>query len=143
VGEEGPAVRSCWTGRHGPTVVSERNVTTGREEDPLGHESRRRAWYFTRVATVVHGEFEWDEAKAAVNESKHGVSFLEALTVFEDVDFLLNTDARDPSRFIAVGLSDMPRVLVVVHAARADRTRLISARRATLSEEQLYADRRR
>jgi hypothetical protein len=29
------------------------------------------------VATVVHGEFEWDDAKAEANEAKHGVTFLE------------------------------------------------------------------
>ena len=36
-------------------------------------------------------EFEWDENKAAANLSKHGVTFDEAKTVFEDalyVDFL-------------------------------------------------------
>jgi hypothetical protein len=44
------------------------------------------------VATVVHGEFEWDDGKAAANEQKHGVTFLEAATVFDDVDFLLNVD---------------------------------------------------
>jgi uncharacterized DUF497 family protein len=94
------------------------------------------------VATVVHGDFECDDAKAAVNEKKHGVTFLEAATVFEDVDFLLNVDPLDPSRFIAAGFSGAARVLVVVHAIRAERTRLISARHATLREEELYAERR-
>jgi uncharacterized protein len=35
-------------------------------------------------------KFEWDENKAALNFSKHGISFEEARTVFEDplyVDF--------------------------------------------------------
>ena len=30
------------------------------------------------MPTVVHGDFEWDEAKAASNVAKHGVSFEEA-----------------------------------------------------------------
>ena len=29
------------------------------------------------------GDFEWDEAKARFNLHAHGVSFLEAMTVFE------------------------------------------------------------
>jgi uncharacterized DUF497 family protein len=93
------------------------------------------------VATVEHGDFEWDDIKAAANEKKHGVTFVEATTVFADVDYLVNVDPRDPDRFIAVGFSSVPRVLVVVHVARAKRIRLISARRATLREERLYAER--
>jgi uncharacterized DUF497 family protein len=94
------------------------------------------------VATTEHGDFEWDDEKAAFNEKKHGVTFVEAATVFDDVDFLVNVDPRDSARFIAVGFSSAARVLVVVHATRAERIRLISARRATLPEERLYAERR-
>jgi hypothetical protein len=94
------------------------------------------------VPTVTHGEFEWDDAKAIANEKKHGVEFVDALTVFEDVDLLVNVDPANPSRFVAVGFSGDARVLVVVHAMRTERVRLISARRATLSEERLYAERR-
>ena len=86
--------------------------------------------------------FEWDEAKAATNERKHGITFAEACTVFEDVDLLVDVDPRDPSRFVAVGFSSVARVLVVVHAARSERIRIISARRATFHEEGLYAERR-
>ncbi len=95
------------------------------------------------VGTVVHGDFEWDEAKAGANERKHGVTFVEAATVFEDVDLLMNADPVDPTRFIAVGFSTGARVLVVVHVSRAERMRLISARRATFREENSYAERRR
>jgi uncharacterized DUF497 family protein len=94
------------------------------------------------VATVEHGDFEWDDSKATSNEKKHGVTFVEAATVFDDADFLLNADPGDPSRFIAVGFSAVARVLVVVHATRAERIRLVSARRATLREERLYVQRR-
>jgi uncharacterized DUF497 family protein len=94
------------------------------------------------VATVVSGDFEWEDAKAEANLTKHGVTFLEAATVFDDVDFLLNADPHDPTRFIAVGFSSAARVLVVVHAERAERTRIISARRATVIESRLYAEHR-
>jgi uncharacterized DUF497 family protein len=46
------------------------------------------------VATVVRGDFEWDESKATANVRKHGVTFDEALTVFEDVDLLINVDPQ-------------------------------------------------
>jgi Ribonuclease toxin, BrnT, of type II toxin-antitoxin system len=36
------------------------------------------------VATVIDGDFEWDEDKAEANLAKHGVSFAEAATVFAD-----------------------------------------------------------
>jgi uncharacterized DUF497 family protein len=94
------------------------------------------------VATVVYGDFEWDEAKAAANARKHGITFEEAATVFEDVDLLVNVDPVDRSRFIAVGFSSVARVLVVVHVVPSEHTRLISARRATSNEERLYVDRR-
>jgi uncharacterized DUF497 family protein len=94
------------------------------------------------VATVEYGAFEWDDGKASANERKHGVTFVEAVTVFEDVDYLVNVDPSEVSRFIAVGFSSVARVLVVVHAIRAERTRLISARRATIQEERFYAERR-
>jgi uncharacterized DUF497 family protein len=55
---------------------------------------------------------------------------------------MLGATSLDPSRFIAVGFSAVARVLVVVHAARGERITLISARRGTLLEEHLYAQRR-
>ena len=94
------------------------------------------------MATVVYRDFEWDEAKAAANVRKHGITFEEAATVFEDVDLLVNVDPVDRSRFIAVGFSAVVRVLVVVHVMRSEHTRLILARRATPNEERLYVDRR-
>ncbi len=90
--------------------------------------------------------FEWDPAKAAANLRKHGVSFDEAETVFYDDHALLLDDpghsARE-DRFILLGLSARPRVLVVVHCYREDpdTIRFISARPATRSERARYAER--
>ena len=36
------------------------------------------------MGDIVYGDFEWDEAKARFNLHAHGVSFLEAMTVFDD-----------------------------------------------------------
>jgi hypothetical protein len=91
--------------------------------------------------------FEWDPAKAAANERKHGVSFAEAETVFSDDHALLLDDpdhsSVDEERFVLLGLSAGLRVLVVVHCDRApdDTIRLISARKATPPERRQYTAR--
>jgi uncharacterized DUF497 family protein len=48
------------------------------------------------VATVVEGDFEWDDAKAESNLGKHGVSFAEGATVFADPWAVSSTTARPP-----------------------------------------------
>ena len=85
--------------------------------------------------------FQWDERKAKANLKKHGVSFDEAKTVFDDprVDFcadLEHSDAED--RFIALGMSMRERILVVCHCYRGDVVRIFSARKARLSEVERY-----
>lgn len=73
--------------------------------------------------------FEWDPAKAAWNRRKHGVSFEEAATTFEDELARLFPDLRHEERFVLIGLSSRRRLLVTVHAELdGDRIRIISAR---------------
>jgi len=86
------------------------------------------------VATWNTATFEWDDAKAASNEKKHGVTFVEASTVFEDVDYLVNVDPGDPLRFIAVGLSSVAVCSSSSTPRERSASRIISARRATLQE---------
>lgn len=90
------------------------------------------------MATVVQGDFEWDDAKAESNLAKHGVSFEEAATVFADGSTVFLDDPTRPDQFIVIGLSATPRVLFVVHIIRGERERIISARLATTAEERLY-----
>jgi hypothetical protein len=94
------------------------------------------------MRTVVYGDFEWDDVKASANLRKHGVSFEEASTVFCDPCYLLMSDPADAARFLALGLSGLLRLLVVVHVERGPHLRIISARRATRSEERTYEERR-
>jgi hypothetical protein len=94
------------------------------------------------MATVVYGNFEWDDAKAATNVAKHGVSFEEASTVFADPCYILRVDDADPARFFAIGLSGLARLLMVVHVERGPRIRLVSARKATSAEAKVYERRR-
>lgn len=91
--------------------------------------------------------FEWDPAKSAANRTKHGVSFEEAASVFEDEFALLIPDPAHSSaedRFVLLGLSERARILVVVHCDRASGSivRIISARPATRHESIQYVDRR-
>ena len=86
-------------------------------------------------------EFEWDADKAASNLAKHGVSFDEAATVFGDPLAMTYFDpdhSDDEDRFITFGFSVNGDVLVVSHTDRDDKTRIISARRATRSERKSY-----
>jgi len=87
--------------------------------------------------------FEWDSKKDTANIKKHGVSFEEARTVFYDenaIQFFDPDHSDDEDRFILLGLSLKPRVLVVCHCFRERETvvRLISARKADQEEEQEY-----
>ena len=91
--------------------------------------------------------FVWDENKAEINIRKHGVSFPEAQSVFEDYDALQIYDpdhSEEEDRFILLGMSSALRVLVVCHCFREndEQIRIISARKATKNEKSTY-DRRK
>ena len=88
-------------------------------------------------------EFEWDEEKSESNLKLHGVSFHDAATVFDDT---LSITVPDPDhsfeelRFVIVGLSHEGRLLIVSHAERGDRIRIISARELTREERNAYEE---
>ncbi len=87
--------------------------------------------------------FEWDENKAASNLSKHGVSFEEAKTVFDDplyVDFYDPDHSDEEQRYLIVGESNQGRLLIVSYTERGDSIRLISARVVTRSEREVYEE---
>ena len=64
------------------------------------------------------------------------------MTIFLDLDYLLVRDAVLAERFVAIGMSRLARVLFVVHCERAEKIRIISARRATRRERETYERRR-
>ena len=93
-------------------------------------------------------KFAWDPRKASSNARKHGVTFEEAQSAFHDEFGLLLDDAEHSQaeeRFVLLGISSTPRLLVVVHAYREiqaqGRIRIISARKATPRESRLYGAR--
>jgi uncharacterized protein len=78
--------------------------------------------------------------KSRKNLLKHGISFVEAASVFFDPLSITLPDplhSDDENRFVITGLSYQQRHLVA-HADRGDRIRLISARLATPSEKKNY-----
>lgn len=85
--------------------------------------------------------YEWDPAKAATNESKHGVRFADAVAVFADAEALTTDDPHpDEERYVTMGMDAFGQVLVVVYTWRGvDTIRLISAPRATRNEQRHYA----
>lgn len=88
-------------------------------------------------------EFEWNPDKAAVNLKKHGISFEEAATVFNDP---LSVTFPDPdhsfgeSRYVIIGLSRFGQLLVVAHTDRREKVRIISTRKATRQEKRFYEE---
>ncbi len=87
--------------------------------------------------------FEWDDKKNASNVRKHGVSFEEAKTVFFDenaIEFDDPDHSFQEERFILLGISQSLNVSVVCHCYRTveSKIRIISARKATKKEQNVY-----
>jgi uncharacterized DUF497 family protein len=83
--------------------------------------------------------FEWNARKAASNLEKHGVSFEEAQTAFDDDLGAYYPDTLHRDRFVLIGYSVREKLLFVVHAeVGADCIRIISARKATRHEKARY-----
>lgn len=87
--------------------------------------------------------FEWDEVKARENLKKHKVDFDEGKTIFND-PFLLTFPDIDSSeteeRYVNIGLSVRDRVLVLIHAERPGKIRIISCRKAKARERRHYEE---
>ena len=85
--------------------------------------------------------FEWDRAKAERNRRKHGITFDEAVTAFDDP---LSATFGDPDhstserRLVTVGYSSRDRLLVVSHTESGETIRIISARLATSTERKRH-----
>jgi uncharacterized protein len=87
--------------------------------------------------------FDWDEEKALTNLDRHGVSFEEAQTVFDDplyVDFYDPEHSLAEHRYIILGESRHGRLLLVSYTERGGVIRLISSREATPAERRDYEE---
>jgi uncharacterized DUF497 family protein len=85
-------------------------------------------------------DFEWDNAKAAANLAKHGVSFEQARDAFNDpfaIDFVDDREEYGEQRLILIGMVEN-RLLVVAHTIRNGMVRIISVREAEPHERRRY-----
>jgi uncharacterized DUF497 family protein len=85
-------------------------------------------------------DIEFDPEKAASNLRKHRVSFAHAEQALRDpmAVTIEDPDVIGEQRFITLGMDSLGRILVVVHTPRAERVRLISARKASRGESEQY-----
>lgn len=113
--------------------------------DETGHNqtgARRRA----PMSEGTDYEFEWDDAKASGNLVKHGVDFMDAMTVLLDPLAMTRFDdehSDDEERWVSLGRAANQQLLLVVHTFSATGpntalVRLISARPATRREHEQY-----
>ena len=86
--------------------------------------------------------FEWDQWNVQKNEQKHGVSRLEAESVFYDPRARLFEDRRHSrpreTRYILYGRSLEARVLMIGFTRRGGKVRVITARPASRRERDVY-----
>lgn len=87
--------------------------------------------------------FDWDENKNRINQRKHGISFVEACSVFFDERAILFDDpdhSDEEDRFLLLGISNAANICMVCHCYRESDTviRIISARKATKNEVNRY-----
>ena len=90
-------------------------------------------------------KFEWNPSKAASNLDKHGVSFQEAKTVFDNPLAAVFDDEAHPIgeiREIIIGYSQYHQLLTISFTDRTDFIRIISARFATHQERKDYEQHR-
>lgn len=93
-------------------------------------------------------KFEWDKNKENINIKKHGVAFEQASYVFAD-EFSLNRfddeHSENEDRWVLLGKSLNEILLLVIHTFRdndgIEFVRIISARKATKKEKQIYQKR--
>jgi len=89
----------------------------------------------------VKYQFEWDENKAMMNLRKHGVSFPEAVKVFDDPYAVEQFDdahsTEQEQRLWRLGLVGL-RLIYVVFTATEDTIRIIHVRKANKRMERIY-----
>ena len=93
--------------------------------------------------------FSWDPRKAQLNPVKHGVTFVQATSIFSDPNMLSIFDEGHSSsgedRWITLGISSTGALLVVHHTyvqidGMTAAIRIISSRKATIQEQRQYLE---
>ena len=89
---------------------------------------------------TIKTEITWDAVKAKSNRLKHRVFFSEVEPVFYDPNAISFEDraSKGEARHIVIGLDSLSRLTVVVYTYRDNIVRVISARKASKSEQKVY-----
>ena len=86
--------------------------------------------------------FDWDQWNIQKNESKHGISRLEAESVFFDRNLVIFKDeihsTDKEKRWIAYGMSMNSKILMCAFTIRKERVRIISCRVSSKKERSIY-----
>lgn len=86
--------------------------------------------------------YTWDPRKDRLNQGKHGVSFAEAATVFDDPFAWTITDpdhSIGENRYLTTGYTVQGELLIVAHTEEeGDQIRIINARHTTTAERYTY-----
>jgi uncharacterized protein len=84
--------------------------------------------------------YAWNSKKAAVNETKHGIKFTDAVQVFENPFAGFETFEEGEWRSLAIGWSFGRLIAVVYTEPEEGLCRIVSARPATARERRTFGD---
>ena len=83
-------------------------------------------------------KFEFDPKKSDANKTKHGIDFIEAQELWNDIDYLeIPAKTTDEARFLVIGKIG-EKHWTGITTYRNDNIRIISMRRARNEEIELY-----
>ena len=84
-------------------------------------------------------QFEWDENKRQINIQKHGIDFADAVKIFDGFHIKRKDTRADygEDRYVTTGLLEGVEI-TVIYTPRNNKRRIISARRARVSERKEY-----
>ena len=83
-------------------------------------------------------EFEFDPRKSEINKKKHGIDFIEAQLLWDDIDLIeIPAKTSDESRYLVIGkISGKYWSGVITY--RGEKTRIISVRQSRKEEVEIY-----
>ncbi|MFM9978353.1 MAG: BrnT family toxin [Sphingomonadaceae bacterium] len=83
-------------------------------------------------------DFEWDDAKRASNIARHGIDFIDAISLFDGRPVIaLPSSFVGELRFLTTGVV-ASAIVTAVWTRRSEAIRIISVRRARDSETRAY-----
>ena len=82
--------------------------------------------------------FEFDKNKSSSNKKKHGISFEDALTLWEDPDrIILKAKQVEEERYLLIGRINR-KIWSAIYTYRAEHIRIISVRKSRNNEKEIY-----